>query len=206
MKILIASNNLHKITEISNILDSNHFSGIELLSLNQITKDKFDVVENGSTFEENAKIKAVSFFENFGIPTISDDSGLEVDVLGGAPGIISARFSGLNSNDKSNRQKLKDEILSLGFVGSSAQFKCCICFYDGKELLTAEGICKGKIILNERGSQGFGYDPMFIPDGYDLTFAEMKDKIKNQISHRANALKNFLPIFANYYRTLSNKK
>lgn len=206
MKILIASNNHHKIREISNILDSNKFSGIELLSLNQISRENFDVIENGSSFEENAKIKAISFLEKFGIPTISDDSGLEVDVLGGAPGIFSARFSGINSTDESNRKKLKDEILSLGLGFSSAHFKCCISFYDGKELLTANGICNGKIILEERGFQGFGYDSMFIPEGYDLTFAEIKDEIKNQISHRANALKNFLPIFANYYRTLSNKK
>jgi XTP/dITP diphosphohydrolase len=201
MKILIASNNNHKIKEINEILNTRKFPDIQLITPKQISDLIFDVEENGSTFEENARIKAMAYFEKFGYPTLSDDSGLEVEALNGDPGVFSARYSGISATDTSNRQKLINELKLLGLNFSKAQFRCNICFFDGTEILTSDGICKGKIILEERGDNGFGYDPLFIPDGYSQTFAQLSEEIKNTISHRGNALSKFLPIFAKYYHS-----
>jgi XTP/dITP diphosphohydrolase len=199
MKILIASNNKHKVVEIKSILNDSVFQGIELITPKEISEFAIEVEENGKSFKENAEIKARDFFAHYKIPTLSDDSGLEVEILNGAPGIISARYSGINASDSQNRLKLIDEITKLGAKSSPAQFRCNICFFDGNTILHAEGICKGLVITNEKGLSGFGYDPLFIPESYENTFAELSEGIKNRISHRAIALSNFLPIFAKYY-------
>lgn len=203
MKILIASNNKHKIKEITTILNFERFPDIEFITPDDLISDNFEVEENGITFLENAKIKATEFFKRFNIPTISDDSGLEVNILNGSPGVYSARYSGINASDASNRLKLINEIIRLGLQETEAQFHCSICFFDGNNYLFADGVCKGKVIIEERGENGFGYDPIFIPKNFQETFAELNEIDKNQISHRANALSNFLSIFADYYKTLS---
>lgn len=200
MKILIASNNKHKIQEIKNILNIKEFPELSLITPAELFNSNFDVDETGFTFQENAEIKAIAFYKHYGIPSLSDDSGLNVDVLNGAPGVLSARYSGETATDKSNRMKLIEEIKKLGYTTSRAHFQCSICFFDGNNILKASGICPGEIILQEKGERGFGYDPLFIPDGYNQTFAELSEEIKNIISHRANALSNFLPIFADYYK------
>jgi XTP/dITP diphosphohydrolase len=197
MNILIGSNNQHKLKEIKEIF-ALHKIDVNLSLPNQISSQKFEIIESGNTFEENAIIKAKAFFEVFHMPVISDDSGLEVFALGGKPGVYSSRFAGEEATDKMNREKLINELKSLGLNESPAQFKTSICFYDGDLILKAEGICKGIIITEERGNNGFGYDPLFIPDGFIYTFAQLNDEEKNKISHRANALTNFLTIFENY--------
>ncbi|OGU56925.1 MAG: non-canonical purine NTP pyrophosphatase, RdgB/HAM1 family [Ignavibacteria bacterium GWF2_33_9] len=202
MKILIASNNQHKILEISKIFQNIEFKDIEISYPKKISDLNIQVEETGDTFEINAEIKSLAFFIFYNLPTLSDDSGLCVDALNGAPGVHSARFAGEDSNDKMNREKLIAELEKLSLNESPAHFTCSLCFFDGENILRSTGKCFGKIITEERGLNGFGYDSMFIPNGFDQTFAEMEENLKNQISHRANALSNFLPIFANYYSRL----
>ena len=203
MQILIASNNQHKIHEISQMFNDINFKNIEITFPNKITNNIIDVEENGDTFEVNAEIKARAFFEFYHLPTLSDDSGLCVDALNGSPGVHSARYAGENSNDKLNRIRIMNEFKLLGIQSSPAHFNCSLCYFDGSTILRATGKCFGKIINEERGSNGFGYDSMFIPEGFEKTFAELDDNVKNRISHRANALSNFLPIFVDYYSQLT---
>lgn len=183
MIILAATNNQHKIDEIRAILsDLSEFSVKSPLDLGI----NLNPEENGSSFEQNAEIKARAFYEAARIPVIADDSGLEVEQLNGLPGINSARYAGLNSDDKGNRKKLLSELHFDDIV--KARFRCVICFFDGQNALFANGIVDGQLINDERGRMGFGYDPIFIPEGYEITFAEMDTQTKNRISHRANAL------------------
>ena len=181
-KFLIATNNAHKIQEFEKIFDS---LGFEL-----VTPKMLDICcdpeENGSTFEENSLIKARAFFELSGIPTVADDSGLCVNALGGEPGIYSARYGGFDDDNKrlffllSNLEDKNDR---------SAYFNCTIaCVLDDKTEFTVSGKVEGEIIKEPLGECGFGYDPIFVPNGYDKTFAQMSETQKNKISHRANAL------------------
>ena len=147
--------------------------------------------ETGTTFEENAAIKAVSASHQIkGSHILADDSGIEVDALGGAPGVWSARFAGENADDEANRSKLLRELQNVsGPEERSARF-CCVMVVarDGEVVATVRGEVEGTLTLEERGDGGFGYDPIFIPDGYDRTFAELSAEEKNSISHRARAL------------------
>jgi XTP/dITP diphosphohydrolase len=185
MKILIASNNAHKIEELAGIFAT--FSlPIELISQRSyFGDDSPDIDETGSTLEENALIKAKALFDLTHMPVISDDTGLEVYSLNMSPGVISARYAGEHGNDKANREKLLHE-LSI-HDNRKARFRTVLHFMSDDISFSAEGICEGVITKEEAGDQGFGYDSLFIPDGEEQTFAEMDSSRKNAMSHRARA-------------------
>ena len=186
--ILIATSNKGKIKEIKHILsDIDH---IKFISLSEIHGNGFDVEEHGKTFQENALIKAKAYAEKFGYVALADDSGLEVDYLNGAPGINSARYAGENATDEERVKKLLTELKGVPENKRTAQFSCVVCLYDpvsGHKIFT-EGFCPGVITDAPSGHNGFGYDPIFIPDGYKNTMAELAPEQKNSISHRGKAL------------------
>lgn len=193
-KILLGSNNQKKYKELKELIEINLSNKIEILSPKDFGLENYEIIESGSTFEENALIKAKAFFEKSGVVSLSDDSGLMVDALGGEPGIYSARYAGENSTDLDNINYLLDKISKLknDFENFTAKFVTVLCLYDGIETQYFKGEVKGKIITELRGENGFGYDPIFVPNGYDKTFAELGNDIKNQISHRKNALDKFI--------------
>lgn len=195
MKILLASNNSHKLQEFKQIFNSKLEGLIEIITPNSLLNEPLEIEENGKDFKTNAYLKAKGFFDAVKIPVMADDSGFEVDILKGEPGIYSARYSGENATDATNRQKLTRILSELSEEKFAAQFRCVICYYDGKNEYYSEGIVRGNIILDERGENGFGYDPIFIPDNYKQTFAELPQEIKNKLSHRAKAIENIIDIF-----------
>jgi len=186
LRFILATNNVEKVAEIRDI-----FSGsiLELISLDELgTQPKME--ETKETFLENAYQKATAIMEYFNMPAMADDSGLEVDALDGSPGVLSKRYSGINASDRENNQKLIGELSDISKENRSARFKtAAVCvFVDGKRV-EAEGVLDGKIILDERGDSGFGYDPFFVPNGHDLTLAQMSLVMKNSISHRGKAFR-----------------
>lgn len=185
MKLIAATKNLGKLSEIKSLLKD---LDIEITSLNEY-KDISPIIENGDSFEENAIKKATLVARHTGFIALSDDSGLEVDHLNGAPGIHSARFAGEPRSDLRNINKLLKLMEAVPLEKRKARFKCVIALAhpDGK-VSCAEGCCEGFIAFEPRGSLGFGYDPIFIVPEYNMTFAELGASIKNRISHRAKAL------------------
>ena len=180
-KLVVATNNAHKLEEIAAILGNE----MELLSLKDI-QCFADIPETADTLEGNARQKAMYIYENYGMDCFADDTGLEVEDLNGAPGVYSARYAGDGHDSEANMQKLLHEL--QGKKNRKAQFRTAICLIqEGKEYLF-EGIVKGEIIGEKRGGAGFGYDPIFVPEGYEQTFAELGNDIKNTISHRARAV------------------
>ncbi|MDY3266019.1 MAG: non-canonical purine NTP diphosphatase [Phocaeicola sp.] len=181
-KLVFATNNAHKLDEIRAILGNK----MEILSLNDIDCHA-DIPETADTLEGNAALKAQYIYKNFGLDCFADDTGLEVEALNGAPGIYSARYAGGEGHDsEANMKKLLAEM--EGKENRKARFRTAICLIeDGKEHLF-EGIVNGEIIQERRGGSGFGYDPVFVPEGYTETFAEMGNDEKNKISHRARAV------------------
>lgn len=183
MKIVFATNNKHKLSEIRDILGNE----IEVLSLDEINCHA-DIPETSDTLEGNALQKAHYVYDNYHISCFADDTGLEVDALGGEPGIYSARYAGNNHDSEANMTKL---LAKLGDnKNRKARFRTVIALIlDGKnvEEKIFEGIVEGSIIKERRGGEGFGYDPIFQPEGYNHTFAELGSDIKNKISHRARA-------------------
>jgi XTP/dITP diphosphohydrolase len=147
--------------------------------------------ETAPTYAENAIAKAQFYARAAGLNALADDSGLEVEALGGAPGVYSARYAGEGASDADRRSLLLSELAQQTSENRNARFVCVVAIAkpDGTLLSTAEGICEGKMIFEERGTNGFGYDPLFVPKGFEQTFAELTDSIKNQISHRARALR-----------------
>ncbi|HOK13848.1 MAG TPA: RdgB/HAM1 family non-canonical purine NTP pyrophosphatase [Candidatus Kapabacteria bacterium] len=188
MKLLVATNNKHKLSEIEQILELLNCKNIELTCAADFGR-KIVPEETGTTYFENAEIKAREFFREFKISTIADDSGLEIDFLDGKPGVRSSCFAGEEGNHAKNRKKVIELLQGANLQEAKARFRCVICYIDNNETFFVEGTVEGKIIPEERGENGFGYDSMFVPDGYDKTFAEMTDCEKNKISHRANAIK-----------------
>lgn len=184
--IIAATQNKHKIREIEAITEE---FGMSIISRDEAGIPRIDIVEDGSTFEENSYKKAYEIMKLCQKTTIADDSGLEVDCLDGAPGVYSARFAGEDGNDKANNEKLVGLIKDVPYEKRTGRFVSVITmvFPDG-ETVVARGEVEGHIVLEERGNNGFGYDPLFVPVGYDRTFGEIDQKIKNRISHRANAL------------------
>ena len=183
MKILIASRNAHKIQEIREIFD---LPGVEWVSTAEFP-NLHDVVEDGATFEANALKKATELARATGLWALADDSGLEVTALGHAPGVYSARYAGEPCNHANNNAKLLREL--EGKADRSARFRCVAALSDPTgRAETVSGACPGRIIGKLRGAQGFGYDPLFVPDGYEQTFAEMGNEQKNKLSHRGRAL------------------
>ncbi len=184
--IVMASHNQHKIKEIEAITQK---FGMPVISRDDAGVPPVEIVEDGETFEENSLKKAQEIQKLCGRITLADDSGLEVDYLGGAPGVYSARFAGEDSSDAKNNEKLLKLLDGLKKDDRKAKFVSVITmvFPDG-EVLTARGECPGRIITAPAGENGFGYDPLFVPDGYDKTFAQLTAEEKNRISHRAKAL------------------
>ena len=182
MKFVFASHNKGKIQEVQEILAP---FGIEI---EPIPADFPEIEENGTSFEENAKIKARAVCQATGLPAVADDSGLTVDALDGFPGIHSARWAGSEANDHDRNQLLLEKLLSVPEEQRGAQFVCvaaCV-FPDGREL-AVRGQCRGTILGEEHGSGGFGYDPVFCVPEYGCTFGELASDVKNSISHRARA-------------------
>lgn len=183
-RLVIASNNRSKISEIKDVLKETRIRISSRLDYKGLRK----IPETGSSYFENAFIKAKAVWEFTGIPSLADDSGLEVKALGGKPGIFSARYSGPKASDMDNRKKLLNELKEISKEKRAAEFICVLVLYDGNETHIFEGRCRGEIAFEERGCLGFGYDSIFIPEGYNLTFAEMKPELKQAISHRGKAL------------------
>ena len=180
-KIIFATNNKHKLEEVQQILANN----FEVLGLKEIGFEG-DILETGKTLEENASIKSKFVFEKFGMNCFSDDTGLEIEALEGGPGVYSARYAGEEANAEKNIAKVLNEL--RGKQNRKARFRTVVSLIlDGKEHFF-EGIVNGQIIDEKRGGDGFGYDPVFMPDGYELTFAEMPAEQKNKISHRSRAI------------------
>lgn len=185
MKLIFATHNKNKAKEVSSLMPN----FIELLSLDDINFHT-EIEENATTLEGNALLKAKTIFEKTGINCFADDSGLLVDALNGAPGVYSARYAGNQKSDEDNMQKLLHELQNKS--DRNAHFKTVMALIiDGKEYLF-DGKIEGKIISEKLGTNGFGYDPIFVPDGYNETFAQLDSETKNKISHRARALQKML--------------
>ena len=186
MKIVAATGNKHKIEEIESI--TKRF-GMNVITKAEAGVGDLEVEETGTTFEENSFIKAEAIMKATGLPAIADDSGLEADALDGAPGVYSARFSGEGATDESNNAKLLKLMENVPDDKRSARFVSVVtlCFPDGT-VVAARGECPGTLIRSPQGDGGFGYDPLFVPVGYDKTYAEISAEEKNIISHRAKAL------------------
>jgi XTP/dITP diphosphohydrolase len=184
--LLLGTRNPGKIREIENILQN---SGWSFRSLQEF-KHVESADENGVTYADNAVAKARFYATATGLWALADDSGLEVEALAGAPGVFSARYAGENASDADRRNLLLSELEKVGDKARRARFVSAVAIAsnDGVILNVSEGICEGTITSAPRGDGGFGYDPLFIPDGYDQTFAELAENVKNQISHRARAL------------------
>jgi XTP/dITP diphosphohydrolase len=182
--LLIATRNRHKTREIGQMLSSG-WDVRDLSTLPHAPK----IEETGVTFEENATLKALPISRIFTGLVLADDSGLEVEALSGAPGVYSARFAGPNADDAENRFLLMQKLRNLGGQEFAARFRCVMVLASQGELLGSfTGTIKGKVILEERGESGFGYDSIFVPQGYTETFGELQAVIKNSLSHRGRAL------------------
>ena len=181
LKIVFATNNKHKVKEIKDLLPS----GIQVMTLDEIGCNE-EIEETAATLEGNAKIKSDHVKEGYGYDCFADDTGLEVEGLEGAPGVYSARYAGENATFEDNVNKLLDAL--EGQSNRKARFRTVISLNINGEQQYFEGVCNGEIELSAKGSQGFGYDPVFKPDGYDQTFAEMDLSTKGRISHRGRAV------------------
>jgi XTP/dITP diphosphohydrolase len=184
MQILFASQNQHKLEEIKLLLPPS----VELLSLADMQFEG-DIPETSPTLAGNALQKAAYIYAKFNMPCFADDTGLEIEALGGRPGVYSARYAGLNKSADDNIEKVLHQM--EGETQRKATFKTAIAVAGTEEPMFFEGIVNGTITTEKRGSNGFGYDPIFMPDGYSVTFAEMSMEEKNKLSHRANAVLKF---------------
>ena len=184
IELYLATQNKHKIEELSALLGS-HFLIKSISELGVID----DIPETGKTLAENSRQKAQFIADRFGVTCLSDDSGLEVDCLGGLPGVFSARFAGEPKNDLANSNKLNIEMSK--YADRSARFVTVLTFHQNGQFRQFEGEIRGEIVLSPRGSHGFGYDPLFQPENESRTFAEMTLSEKNLIAHRARALHKF---------------
>lgn len=194
MKIIFASQNNGKVREVKSIFSNSPFEIISLYDLG----NNIEIDETGSTFSENALIKARTIFEYYHEPSIADDSGIVVEQLGGRPGVYSARYAGPNCTFEDNNLKLIKELSEFP-EPHRAKFVCTAVFYDGKNIIETVGELNGIVINEQRGTEGFGYDPIFIPDGYDKTVAELSFEEKNKISHRAKAFNKLLEELKKFY-------
>ena len=189
--LLVATTNPHKVKEIKSLLD---IAGLKLLGLSDF--DRYPkVIEDGKTFDENAVKKAETYFDYFGIPVIADDSGLEVDILKGEPGVYSARYAGEHATDADNNALLLKRLRGVPSQKRGAHFVCSVCFADATERRLFRGVREGRILEHPQGKGGFGYDPLFFVPALNKTFAQLSESEKNSISHRAMAfaeLKKFL--------------
>lgn len=187
-KIVFATNNSHKLAEVKAVLKD--FA--EVISLADIGCTD-DIPETGTTLEENAILKAQYIFNRYDTDCFADDTGLEVDALDGAPGVYSARYAGIEQNAAANMKKLLEKLTNV--KNRKARFKTVIALIQNGQIYCFEGQIEGYIIDKPRGEAGFGYDPIFVPEGYNKTFAEMGADEKNRISHRAKAVKKLTEFF-----------
>ncbi len=196
MKFIIATHNMKKQGEMQRILSP---LGVEVLTAEMAGLTLTDVEETGTTFLENAVLKAESGCKESGMPCIADDSGLAVDFLGGEPGVYSARYSGEHGNDEANIQKLLKNLENVPEEKRTARFVCtvCVCFPDGRKF-TVDGKCEGKIGFEKHGNNGFGYDPVFMVG--EKSFAELSAEEKDKISHRGNALRRLTEALPDYLK------
>lgn len=184
-KLVFATNNRHKLEEVGDVLKGH----LEILSLKEINCFD-DIPETADTLEGNALLKAQHILENYGYDCFADDTGLEVEALDGRPGVYSARYAGEDQNAARNMEKLLGEL--DGKLNRRARFRTVVALIEGAKVSYFEGKIEGTIIEQKRGSAGFGYDPVFVPDGYSQTFAELGSEIKNKISHRALAIQELI--------------
>jgi XTP/dITP diphosphohydrolase len=185
-RLVLATNNPHKVRELREIAELYAPGQLELLLPEELSQPWEGIEEVGATLEENAYLKATALFERLWVPVVADDTGLEIEALGGLPGVRSARFVG---SDAENRRAVLELLQDVPPERRRARFRTVLCYRDHLRTLCVEGICEGWIALQERGEHGFGYDPIFIPEGSEQTFAEMAPQEKNRISHRARALR-----------------
>lgn len=191
MKLVFATNNLNKLKEVQEMLPSS----IELLSLKDISC--FDEIEETeTTLEGNAHLKADYITKKFGFNCFADDTGLEVESLGGKPGVYSARFAGEPSNSENNMQKLLVDLETK--TNRKAQFRTAVSLNINEKKFLFEGICTGEILRKKQGEKGFGYDPIFKPEGFNQSFAKMTSEEKNKISHRGIAVQKLVEFLSNY--------
>ncbi|MDG1039775.1 MAG: non-canonical purine NTP diphosphatase [Polaribacter sp.] len=191
MKLVFATNNLNKLAEVQKMLPTS----IELLSLKDI--NCFDEIdETETTLEGNAKLKADYITQKFGYNCFADDTGLEVESLDNKPGVYSARYAGLENDSEKNMEKLLSELENKS--NRKAQFRTAIALNLNNKQFLFEGICKGKITQEKQGEKGFGYDPIFKPNGFNNSFAEMTSEEKNSISHRGNAINKLVTFLSKY--------
>lgn len=185
-KLIVASQNRKKIKELNSILQKH---GFEPVARDDAGLPQFEIVEDGTTFEENSYKKAYEIMKVSGQVTIGDDSGLMIDALGGEPGIYSSRYAGEDCDDLENNRLVLDKLKGVPYEERTAKFVTVItmCYPDG-DTIVARGECPGHIALDFMGQGGFGYDPIFVPEGYDQSFAQLGTDFKNTISHRARAL------------------
>lgn len=194
-KLVLSTNNQHKVEEIRNILKD---LPIEVLSKKDLGMENFEVIEDGDSLEENSTKKAKELAGKIDYMVMADDSGLFVEALDGAPGVYSSRYAGEEGNDKKNNTKLLEELKDVAKEDRTASFFTVIALVtEDKEIYTIKGECKGHINFQGKGDNGFGYDPLFIPLGYEETFAELGNDIKNEISHRAKALEAMRDLLSN---------
>ena len=197
MKLLVATNNKGKLGELIGLLDG---LPVDLLSLSDIGCT-VEIEETGATFAENAALKARGYARIAGIPTLADDSGLEVEALGNRPGVFSARYGGADLGFDEKMLMLIDELEKTGGKNRTARFVCSMAIADagGEIVHSAEGICDGRIAQKPHGTGGFGYDPLFIPDGFENTFGELSNDVKQKISHRFRAFEQIMPFLRLFY-------
>ena len=195
-RLLIATGNEGKLVELREMF--NGFS-LNFASLRDFS-DAPEVVESGTTFEENARIKAIRYASYTSMTAVADDSGLEIYALGGRPSVLSARYGGAETSFQAKMELLLNELARTEDRERRARFVCSIAVSDpyGKVVCEARGVCDGVIAAEPRGSGGFGYDPIFIPEGYESTFAELHASIKRQISHRSRAFRLIIPFLQDF--------
>jgi XTP/dITP diphosphohydrolase len=200
MKLVLATSNKGKVKEIKYI-----YSDMDVVAYSDLM-EPFEIEESGATFKENSLIKARAVFQALGdndAIVIADDSGISVDALGGKPGIYSARFAGENASDKDNLNKLIEELNKLSIEESKAHYTAAIAIVTKNAEFTIHGWMDGKVIITPRGENGFGYDPLFIPNGYEKTLGELDEATKKELSHRSQALKHTKSVLNSIRRHLS---
>lgn len=198
-EIIIATKNQGKVNEFKDMFQD---SLVHVQSLLDLSVEVPDIEETGKTFQENAEIKAESVSKWFNKPVIADDSGLVVDALNGAPGVYSARYAGENKTDEEHYMKLLEALKDVPFQDRTARFICVLAFKEPeKKAVFFTGICEGKIAFEPLGNEGFGYDPVFIPEGDTRTMAQLLPEEKNRLSHRSEAIKEFAKWMNQYMRS-----
>jgi XTP/dITP diphosphohydrolase len=189
MKVVLASRNPHKVDEVRRILADTR-SGIELVGLDELAVVVPEVAETGATFAENALIKAQAVVDATGLPALADDSGLAVDALNGMPGVLSARWAGAHGDDAANLELVLAQLSDVPDQRRGASFVAAVALArDGGTPILVEGTVSGRLLFHRQGENGFGYDPIFVPTGYESTTAEMSTQEKDNVSHRGQALR-----------------